>query len=354
MRQNYLKLVQSSLTEIFNNIDDNLSILDSECNVLWANKAYCDRLGKDFSEISGKKCYSLWHHLSSPCVNCPCIKALKTNRTELVERITAEGRHFILIGIPIVNNMRRKLVFEIGKETTSNKLIDERAIELAKANAINHIIGEFSHQFKNIFTGIYGFTQILMKEIRDKKQVDVLEKLIKSLEKGKSFLKALERINSSTFTDVVFDLNYLLISIKNALNELIHDKKIKLNLHLSKSPSVIRGDPSQIREIIIELIKNAKDSIENEGLIDLIVEKKKSKVILTVKDNGVGMDRLSKQKCFEPFFTTDPRRFGLGLTIVKNTVERLSGSIRIKSFPGTGTTVKIYFPEAILPQEQGT
>lgn len=76
-----------------------------------------------------------------------------------------------------------------------------------------------------------------------------------------------------------------------------------------------------------------------------------SEIALIIKDSGVGMNEKILKRCLDPFFTTEPSKFGLGLTIAKNIVERINGSIKIESYPGSGTTVKVYFPEAILPQE---
>ncbi len=65
------------------------------------------------------------------------------------------------------------------------------------------------------------------------------------------------------------------------------------------------------------------------------------------------MNEETLQRCFEPLFTQDPRKFGLGLPIVKNIIQKHNGTIEIKSSPNAGTTVKILFPSATLQQEQG-
>ncbi len=343
-----------TLTEIFNYIEDNLSILDEECNILWANKAYYNRLGKQFGEIIGKKCYSLWHHLSSPCPNCPCVKTFKTDKTEVNDRITHEGRHFILVGIPLKTKDNKKLVFEIGREITEKKLSKEQYIEILQLKAFNSLINDFCHQLNNIFTGIYGFTQLLRKDIQNEKNEKHFIKLTDSINKGIQFLKTLERLKNIRTEEKIFDLNYLLISMKHALKELINNDNITLNISTNVSSPLIKGDVFQIRELLIELIKNAKNSILDKGTIDIKVDKIDFKVILIVKDTGVGMSDNVLKKCFEPFFTTDPSKFGLGLTIVKNIVEKMNGSLEIKSEPSLGTTVRIYLPEATLPQEQDT
>lgn len=343
-----------TLTEIFNYIEDNLSILDEKFNIFWANKAYNNRLGKQFEEIIGKKCHKLWHQMNSPCPNCPCVKAFETDKTEVNEIITPEGRHFILVGIPIKTKENKKLVFEIGREITEKKLSKEKYIEILQLKAFNTLINDFCHQLNNIFTGIYGFAQLVRKNIQNEKSKKHLIKMIESINKGIQFIKTLEKLKNVTTEEKIFDLNYLLISMKHILKEIINNESITLNISTNVSSSLIKGDTFQVKELLFELVKNAKNSILDKGIIDIRVDKIDSKVILTVKDNGVGMSEKILKRCFEPFFTTDPTKFGLGLTIIKNIVKKMNGSVEISSEPYKGTTVKVYFPEATSQQEQDT
>ncbi|MDI1472606.1 MAG: PAS domain-containing sensor histidine kinase [Thermodesulfovibrio sp.] len=331
------------LTEIFNNIEHNLSLLDEEFNVLWANKAYIERLGKTYDKVIGKKCYSLWHHRDKVCENCPCDEALKTNRVETNERISAEGRYYLLTAIPLKYSKNKKLIFEIGKEITETKIAKEKYREAIESQAINSILTNFTHQLTNILTGIYGFAQLLEKNIKEEKMQKYLYNLIIASEKGLKFVNALKKLKSSISNEAIFNLNYLLISLKNTIKEILGDDII-LETSLSEIPQLIKGDPLQIRELIIELIKNAKNFIQGKGVVSISTEKVNSKVLLKIQDSGQGMDEETLKHCFDPLFSTDPKKFGLGLTIVKGIVEAHNGYIEIKSKKDSGTTVNIYFP----------
>lgn len=352
---NPINLIENHLISIFNIIEHNLSIMDKDLNILWTNKAYVDRLGMNSEDILGKKCYTLWHKRVSPCEGCPCVKALRTENIETSEVITQEGRHYILIAIPLKENEEIKGVFQIGKEITEKKIVDEKFKEIIKLEGIYEIIDNFAHHFNNIFNGIYGFAQLLKKHIKDKENLIFVEKLIESVEKGSNFIKALLALKTTSSTMKVFDLNYLIISMKEVLKNIVGEK-IKIEFFLSKEDMMIKGDPLQIREVLAELVQNAKNSILNDGVISILTEKIKKmdeeKIVLTISDTGHGMDEETLKKCFEPLFTLDPRRFGLGLSIVKNIVQKHNGSIEIKSYKNSGTTVKIYFPSATLQQEQ--
>ncbi len=346
-----ISISTDTLTEVFNNINDNLSILDEAGNVIWANNSYLRRLGKNFKDVIYKKCYSLWHNLNSPCTDCPCFKALKTNKIEIYERSTPEQRHFILIAIPFKTKENKKLVFEIGREITEKKLT-EKYVEFIQMKAFTNILDDLCHQLKNIFTGIFGFAQLLKEDIQNEKANKKINGLMNALKKGNDFLKALEKFRRLDTENKIFDLNYLLISMEDTLKEIIDNENIKLKISPHEKPCLINSDPFQIREVLIELTKNAKFAIEDKGTIEIKLEKVNSKVILTIEDTGKGMTEEEIKRCFEPLFTTDPRKFGLGLTIVKNIVEKMNGWIEINSYSHVGTRIKIYFPEATLPQEQ--
>lgn len=348
------KSIEESLPFIFDNIEHNLSILDKDLNVIWSNKAYIERLGMNVGDIRGKKCYALWHKRVSPCEGCPCVKALKTGNIETEERISDEGRHYILTGIPVKENGEIKAVFEIGREITEKKLVDAKFKEIIKLEAAYEIIDNLAHQFNNIFNGIYGFAQLLRKHEKSEDSSNFIEKLIDSVERGSKFIKALLALKTSPSAMKVFDLNFLLISMKEMLKD-IAGEKIKLEFSLSKENLLIKGDPLQLKEVLNELLQNAKNAISNNGVILISTEKIKmdsgEKILLTISDTGHGMNEETLQKCFEPLFTHDPRKFGLGLSIVKNIVQKHNGFIEIKSSPNSGTTVKIFFPSATLQQE---
>jgi len=333
------------LTEIFNNIDYNLSLMDEEFNVLWTNKAYIERLGKTYDKVVGKKCYYLWHHSNTVCENCPCDNALKSNRVETNERISAEGRYYLLTGIPLNGGNNKRLIFEIGKEITETKIAMEKYKKVIESQVINSILNNFTHHLTNIFTGIYGFSQILEKNIKDEQLQKYLHNLIISSERGLNFVNALKKLKPSISNEAIFDLNYLVISLKNTIKEILGDDII-LDISPSEMPQLIKGDPLQIRELIIELIKNAKNAIHTNGIVSISTEKVNSKVLLKIEDSGQGMDEETLKHCLDPLFSTDPKKFGLGLTIVKAIVEAHNGHIEIKSKRDSGTTVNIYFPSA--------
>lgn len=346
-----------SVLSAFNLIEHNVSIMDKDLNILWANKAFVNRLGMDMEHVLDEKCYFLWHRIKSPCENCPCIRALQTGNIESFERATKEGRYYILHAIPLKINGEINGVLEIGKEITKEKLVDSKISEVIKLEGIYEMLDNFSHQFNNIFTGIYGFAQLLKNRLDDEISKKYLQSLIESIEKGSKFMHSLSNLKNIPSIKKVFDLNHLIISIRDLIEEIAGDK-IKIEFSLTNEVPLISADPFQIKEVVVELVQNAKNSIIEKGIIVISTEKlminDESKVLLSISDTGEGMDEETIKKCFEPLFSTHPLRFGLGLSVIKNIIDKNDGTIELNSIPRVGTTVKILFPETTLPQAQDT
>jgi len=343
-----ITLAQTLLTT-FDFFEHNISILDKDLNVLWANKSYLQRLGKNFDDVINKKCYSLWHERNSPCIDCPSVKVIESGKIEKGKQLFPNRCYFNVTSIPLIENEEIKGLIEIREEIKEAEIIDKRLIEIYNIEGFNELLENIVHHLNNIFTGIYGFAQLLKNQVKDPTALSYLKKLTDSIEKGTKFIHSMVNLKKSPSIMTVFDLNYLINSQKDFIKEKAGEN-ITVEFDLEKNVALILGDPFHIREVILELVENAIYSIEKEGKITISTEKvtsdNGSTIVLTISDNGIGMDEETLKRCFDPLFSKHPGKFGLGLSMVRNIVQMHKGSIEIKSSPKFGTTVKIYFPEA--------
>jgi signal transduction histidine kinase len=119
---------------------------------------------------------------------------------------------------------------------------------------------------------------------------------------------------------------------------------IRIKKDLGEIPK-IAGMPTEIREVLTNLIFNAVDAMPHGGRLCFRTRAKRGRVRLEVSDNGTGMNEETRRKCIEPFFTTKGERgSGLGLAMSHGIIRRHGGSIEIESMLGQGTTFSIYFP----------
>jgi signal transduction histidine kinase len=130
---------------------------------------------------------------------------------------------------------------------------------------------------------------------------------------------------------------------------------VALALHSSASDPRVRGDASQLEQVVLNLALNARDAVEGDGRIDIELrdatpadEVSPECVVLEVRDNGTGMDEATRSRVFEPFFTTKGQSSGLGLATVYGVVKRCGGVIRATSAPAAGTVMFVALPRALI------
>ncbi|MCA9174599.1 MAG: response regulator [Planctomycetales bacterium] len=134
---------------------------------------------------------------------------------------------------------------------------------------------------------------------------------------------------------------------------------VELVLRMPGQATNVVIDQSQIKQVIMNLVVNARDALPSGGVIVLSLEPSSSPpgyLLLSVADDGVGMSDEVRQRVFDPFFTTKKRGqgTGLGLSIVHGIIEDHGGTVEVVSEVGTGTTIKMMLPIADMPAEQGS
>jgi CheY-like chemotaxis protein len=158
----------------------------------------------------------------------------------------------------------------------------------------------------------------------------------------------------------VININHLVRNLEKMLKRLIREN-IVMQTRLFDQLGVVKADPGQVEQILMNLLVNARDALENGGTItietgDIDLDKtfvsenpgavEGRYVMLAVHDNGVGMTQETKRKIFEPFFTTkgQGKGTGLGLATVYGIVKQSGGYIQVLSEPGQGTPFRVFFP----------
>jgi signal transduction histidine kinase len=121
--------------------------------------------------------------------------------------------------------------------------------------------------------------------------------------------------------------------------------KAQLRIEAGASPALINVDPSQLEQVILNLVVNARDASDSDAadvLVRLTLESEHA--CLTVIDNGAGMDAATREQVFEPFFTTKEHGSGLGLSTVYSIVQQAGGHVTVESTEGRGSTFSVRLP----------
>ena len=240
--------------------------------------------------------------------------------------------------------------------------LEEQLLQVQKMEAVGRLAGGVAHDFNNHLTAITGFSELLLSELdeHDPKREDV-EEIQRAAERSASLTQQLLAFSrKQVIQPQVLDLNDVIANMQNMLRRLIGED-IELVTILAPNLGQVRGDLGQIEQIIMNLVVNARDAMLYGG--KLVIETAHTELnaehaseypdiipgsytVLTVSDNGVGMDDETKSHLFEPFFTTKERGqgTGLGLATVYGIVKQSGGYIVPYSELGLGTTFKVFLP----------
>ncbi len=251
---------------------------------------------------------------------------------------------------------------------TEKKLLEKQLNQALKMEAIGQLAGGIAHDFNNLLQIILGYTEIsLLNECTDPDSVQDLHESLGQINEAARKAAGMTRqlltfSRKQVIQPTYIDLNSMVRELFKILKRLI-SADIDVKMYLGDDPRTIYADPAQIDQVIINLCINARDAMPDGGR--LIIETKNfsvtedykriypwakvgNYVVLSISDNGIGMDKETRDQIFEPFFTTKEvgKGTGLGLATVYGIVKQHNGMIYVYSEPRQGTTFKIYFPMA--------
>ena len=237
-------------------------------------------------------------------------------------------------------------------------VVDEKEHNKPKERA--SMIANVSHEIRTPLNGIVGFIELLQETELDPKQRQLVQAMHAASSNLTNIINELlefSKLSSGheVFENVPFHLKNLITEVAFLCDTLITDKKVKLVVDLDENlPENLMGDPSKLSQILLNLLGNAVKFVE-KGKISLEVavksnEKKKVYIQFLVADTGIGIANDKLQYIFDSYKQAeDDTRIkyggsGLGLSIVKEIVDRMAGLIAVKSTLGAGTTFKVTLP----------
>ncbi len=257
-------------------------------------------------------------------------------------------------------------VIGIAIDATERQQLEQQLHQSQKMEAIGRLAGGVAHDFNNLLTVIRGYAEVLVQQARNEPGL---------LENCLEIQKAADRASSLTRQLLAFsrkgirrpellDLNTVVGEMEPMLRRLIGEDVI-LRTTLASRLDAVLADRTQIEQVILNLVVNARDAMPQGGT--LLIETALAEldeaycmrhagvrpgryVLLAVTDTGCGMDAATRERIFEPFFTTKKTGSGLGLSTVYGIVRQSEGHIWVYSEPGRGTTMKIYLPAVARPQ----
>ncbi len=359
------------LLSIFNSIGQAIYVADMDTHeILFANRA----TEADFGEsLTGKTCYRVLQGREEPCDFC-------TN--EIIRKLDGKpyyweyhnpklDRDYQIIDRVIRWPDGRDVRFELAIDITGRKQAEaerrelERQVQQAqKLESLGVLAGGIAHDFNNILMVILGNAELALESVKSYSPARVnLDQITGSARQAADLCRQMfAYTGKSSFVRQPVNLKRLVGEITHLLKAAI-SKKAVLKLQLEEGLPPIEADPSQVRQVVMNLLINASEALEDRsGFITVSTgavlcdgeELKRTEfgndlepglyVFFEVADTGTGMDEEVRRRLFEPFFSTKFTGRGLGLAAVLGIVRSHGGGLRIESRPGKGTTFRVLFP----------
>jgi two-component system cell cycle sensor histidine kinase/response regulator CckA len=247
------------------------------------------------------------------------------------------------------------------QDVTERRNLEQQLRQMQKIEAVGRLAGGVAHDFNNILMAVSSYAELLGKKATDDAVQRYVSEIVKATNRGSSLTQGLLTFSrKQPLSPRVVDLNALVKQQLDMLKRLIPEN-VDLRFIPRGAIASVKVDPTQLEQVVMNLVINARDAIPNGGTVVIetdnaaldqahhgnqIQPDTRNYITLSVRDNGCGMSAETKSHLFEPFFTTKEqgKGTGLGLATVFGIVKQSMGYISVESELGQGTTFKVYLP----------
>lgn len=373
-RTKALKESEQKYRTLFHSIRDSILVADLQRTIISCNQAFSDLFGYTLDEIQGRKTEILYAHPQQfqnigtilrnkghESNSFATIEYRKKNgevfpgETNIFSFLYSEGHEVGFIGL--IRDISDKIAAEEERQQFEKLLRHSQKME-----AIGTLAGGIAHDFNNILYPLMGFTEMLKEDVPpDSPLHDNIDEILQASFRARDLVKQI--LSFSRQGEQELKPIKLQPIIKEALKLLRSTIPTTIEIHHEINPDcgIVVIDPSEIHQVIMNLVTNAYQSMEETGgSLKVGLEQVRldpqgisrreippgDYALLRITDTGPGIDKGIQDKIFDPYFTTkgSGKGTGLGLSVVQGIVQRAHGMIHISSEPGQGTEVQVSLP----------
>ena len=371
------KLSQDRYRQLFEDATDVIFETDQEGYFTLINPATLRTFGYSEAEVIGRRFTEFVRPDYRPIVFEHYRKQVDAReRSSYIEfpAITRDKREIWLgqsAWLAVDNLGRYRGMRAVARDVGERRRAEEALLHAQKMEAVGRLAGGIAHDFNNLLTAIRGNAELLMHHLgNDPARVADVEEILHASDRAASMTRQLLAFSRKhTLAPVRLDVNELAENVTRLSRRLI-GPEITLEIKAGRGLHAVMADPSQLEQLLLNLVLNARDALPQGGRIVVHTDNRQlpdgtpesaradvptgSYVLLQVTDNGMGMDQATQARIFEPFFTTkEPGRgTGLGLSTVYGIVRQMGGGVTVLSERNQGATFSVFLPAMTQLQER--
>ncbi|MFC5701993.1 ATP-binding protein [Cohnella faecalis] len=256
---------------------------------------------------------------------------------------------FLLVSISRIDELDGDYLISV-KDVSEYKQIEQTAFQNDKLAMLGKIAAAIAHEIRNPLTSIRGFIQLLSPYLKEIGKQDYARIILSEIDRANDIIY--EFLNSSKPSAPMKQTVLVGLLIKETillLESEAHMKGCELHCEIFDPYVTIGIDVKQIKQVLLNIMKNAMEAIEEtgdgrRGRIDISARREGRYALISIRDNGKGMERTTLNRLFDPFFTTKDDGTGLGLSVSYRIINNHGGIIHVDSVPNEGTEFMIYLP----------
>lgn len=340
------------LDAVLDSLGTGLLICDAYHVVVQNNKAATRILPMDYHDYQERPVWA--------CIHDPEISAFVEETIEKKETVTAREfplndehtpKILSLSVMPLVKSKQVRGTIIMIDDITDKKKEELKNRRLESLASLTNLAANVAHEIKNPLGSISIHVQLVRKAVERLtgadtcsicKYLDVVDEEMERL--NKIVVDFLFAVRPISFEFTALNINELIQDLAQFLAGEFEQAGISIDLDLAKDIPQIQGDERFLRQMLINLLKNAKAAMEGGGIARLATRFDDETIRITVEDTGTGIPDEVLNKIFEPYFTTKIDGTGLGLTMVYKVVKGHGGDITVQSRPSLGTRFTVQLP----------
>jgi PAS domain S-box-containing protein len=353
-----LRKTQEMHLRVIENIGDVISLIDREGNVVFSSIG--DALGGRLTSDEEPGWFGLRLHPDDlPAAEQRIAAAFAGAEPELLQvRIRHDdGSWRIFEGLATCLRDERdapEFVLSVARDVTERSRLEFDLAQAQRLEAVGRLSAGIAHDFNNLLTAITGYAQLSLGWLGDREPDTrrALKQIADGTERGARLVQQLLAFSRQQFLQPsLLDLNAVVGRLRELLERVLGEHVV-LRFELGENVPTVWADDGQIEQAILNLALNSRDAMPGGGLLTIRTGGAElaagSYAVVSVEDDGEGMDDETRSHIFEPFFTTKQvgKGTGLGLASVYGVTQQSGGLIEVESEPGQGSTFRIFLPTA--------